>query len=373
MRIAQKMGYHRDGDALGLNPFETEMRRRIWWHIMVRDSIYGSLSRLTPSLLPIGWDTKEPQSLNDADLFPKSTESARPREGPTEMAFCIVLYRISKVTAEANKDMHRRLALDAAILGQTPDGRNDPAEIQATYAKYRQLTASLEKAQQELVEKYVDPKAGNTHIAAHSLASMLTRSLLPALTPIQDQPEWGVEILTPEDNLFKILIAGHDHLCDAYEVMLSTRFEWWMGLYFQPDSFTALTGQLCQRPTGSLSDRAWKVVDRIYQQYPELLDLAQKQSRVQARYTLKAWEAREAATLQTGQTIARPAFISQIQDTLASFNTCTQSSEPLPVSTTQGQEHGLLSQLTELDTLVEGYDPFEATATNMNWDTWEMF
>lgn len=365
------MGYHRDGDALGLGPFETEMRRRIWWQIMVRDSTYAALSSLTPSLLPIGWDTKEPQSLNDADLFPKATEPAHQREGPTEMAFCIVLYRVSKLTAETNKDMCERLALGAAVLGQTPDGKNTQEEIQSTYAKFKQLVTTLEEAVQELEAKYIDPKAGNAHVAAHGLSSMLTRSLFPALTPIQEQPEWGAEILTPEDNLFKILITGHEHLCDAYDVMSSIRFEWWMALYFQPEALTALAGQLCQRPTGSLSDRAWKVIKKIYQQHPELLGLAQKQNRVQSRYALKAWEAREAALVQTGQMIERPAFIRQIQETLASFD--AQSSELQLDSAIQGQEHEPVAQMPEFDTLIEDYDPSGAAAASMTWGTWEMF
>lgn len=202
---------------------------------------------------------------------------------------------------------------------------------------------------------------------------MLTRSLLPALTPIQEQPEWGIEILTPKDNLFKILITGHEHLCDAYEVLLSIMFEWWMTLYFQPESLAALTGQLCQRPAGSLSDRTWKVINQIYHQHPELLDLAQKHNRVPARYGLKAWEARGAGIIQTGQTIEKPAFIGQIRETLASFD--TQSSEQQSVSATQGQEQELepLTQMTELDTLIQEYDPLETTVTGITRDTWELF
>lgn len=37
IRLAQTMGLHRDGKALGLSPFETELRRRLWWHIVHLD------------------------------------------------------------------------------------------------------------------------------------------------------------------------------------------------------------------------------------------------------------------------------------------------------------------------------------------------
>ncbi|KAL4769810.1 hypothetical protein BDW60DRAFT_209692 [Aspergillus nidulans var. acristatus] len=35
--IAQAMGLHRDGQNFGLRPLETELRRRIWWHIYLLD------------------------------------------------------------------------------------------------------------------------------------------------------------------------------------------------------------------------------------------------------------------------------------------------------------------------------------------------
>src|SRR5271170_1556480 len=33
IHLAQALGIHRDGSNFGLDPFETEMRRRLWWHI----------------------------------------------------------------------------------------------------------------------------------------------------------------------------------------------------------------------------------------------------------------------------------------------------------------------------------------------------
>lgn len=33
VRIAQRMGLHRDGRALGLPPVQAEERRRVWWQL----------------------------------------------------------------------------------------------------------------------------------------------------------------------------------------------------------------------------------------------------------------------------------------------------------------------------------------------------
>ncbi|KAG5660910.1 hypothetical protein KAF25_002553, partial [Fusarium avenaceum] len=52
VRMAQKMGLHRDGETLGLPPFETEIRRRLWWQIYMLDARSAVQSGLGPSLMP---------------------------------------------------------------------------------------------------------------------------------------------------------------------------------------------------------------------------------------------------------------------------------------------------------------------------------
>lgn len=51
LRVAQAMGLHRDGSNFGLEPTETEMRRRIWWHIIHTDVMTSIPSALPPSCL----------------------------------------------------------------------------------------------------------------------------------------------------------------------------------------------------------------------------------------------------------------------------------------------------------------------------------
>jgi len=371
------MGYHLDGEALGLRPFETEMRRRIWWQIVIRDATHTAVSGVSPSLLPADWDTKEPQNLNDADLFPNATEFPRPREGLTEMAFCLILHRAHKLIAEIQSDTGGRRALEAALLGRTLDGKNTAGEIQWTLAKFRGLSASVDAELRNLEVKYLDAQAGPAHTAARSLRASLARSLTTVLTPIEEQAEFGTEILTPEDNVFKLLVIGHEHNRDTFDMMAELKFGWWMSLDFQAEGLAALTGQLCQRPTGSLSDRGWKVLDRTYTQHPELLDTAVKKHRVQGRYVLKAWEARSAALVQAGQDLETPQFVCQLQSALGG-----SGSEPASapsVETLETVETGLSSWSLgfeqqefspQVQEQVQGLDPLLGGFDLISWGDW---
>jgi len=103
------MGLHRDGELLGLPPFETEMRRRIWWQIILIDAVHALMSGLGQSLLPHSWDTKRPNNIHDADLYPAMT-SLQPRDGPTDMIYCLVSYEMAKMMVDTPN-------LEAVILG----------------------------------------------------------------------------------------------------------------------------------------------------------------------------------------------------------------------------------------------------------------
>lgn len=361
VRIAQKMGYHRDGELLNLPPFETEMRRRIWYQIIMQDAKNAMVSGLSHALLPLNWDTKEPQNVNDADLFPGSTEPIHPREGPTEMAFCLLVYQIAKfmISTETNNGAP---GFEAAVLGQELDAQSDGSTNQNSIEKYRALVDDLETNLFNVETRHVDVSAGNVHVAALSIRPMLINKLREMLVPMREQPEWGTEIFGPKDNLFKVVIMNNEHNTLAYEKMEANGFLWFVKLHFQLDVFAVMTGQLYQRPTGTLSDRAWKNIANIYRYHTELSDMSQKQYALQAQFTLRAWKAREQAYARAGRPIDTPPFIARLRETAPSetSRSSTQSSVT-PPATMQPPE-----QITELDQFLGGY----LDVSSLNWDMW---
>ena len=53
-RVALGMGLHRDGEAFGLPPLQTEIRRRLWWYIIHVDVMTSASSGLPPLLFDEG-------------------------------------------------------------------------------------------------------------------------------------------------------------------------------------------------------------------------------------------------------------------------------------------------------------------------------
>lgn len=297
------------------------MRRRIWWCIVVQDANYAMVSGLTSSLLPAIWDTKEPQNLNDADMFVNSAKPLQPHKGPTEMVFCIITYRIYKLRIDQEaKDPTTEVNLGAELMAQSSTTTERPEETQSATFLLEVSVQNLDRELRALENAYLDIQAGNAHVAAASMRPALVTKLRNMCPPTEQELARGPDSSNPEVNLLKILVVSHEYVCDLYQHMSVGRFEWSLRLLIQWDQLAALTGLLTRMPTGELSDRGWEALCRIYGLLSDLYDVNEDGVVLQARNTLIAWQAREAATTDAGCPVTRPACILRLQEVLDVFH-----------------------------------------------------
>ncbi|CAH0046249.1 unnamed protein product [Clonostachys solani] len=312
VRLAQKMGYHRDGETLGLTPYETEMRRRIWWQIVLQDSKNALVSGLSHSMLLKNWDTKMPQNVNDVDLFPGSSEPIYPREGPTEMGFCLYSYHLAKFLTDAESLYDRE---------STNPWDDDDLLLLPLTQRNKQLVERLENSLNELEERHIDAYAGNIHVFSLALRPTLVAKMREMTIPMRQQPEWGTEIFNKKDNLFKTVMIGGDVLRNIYEVSIQTGFVWFVKHHFRLDVLAFLTAQLCQRPIGTLTDRGWGFVETVYSFEDQLLDVTQRPFAQQAKLVVKAWDVRQRVHAQAGTVLETPGFVRRLEEALGTPST----------------------------------------------------
>ena len=347
------MGYHRDGEVLKLPPFETEMRRRIWWQLIMQDVKYAMISGLNHSLLPTNWDTKRPSNINDADLYPGLTEPVQERDGPTEMAFVLVMTEVGKfmVVAASNP------GFDAAIMGQSLDfAMGDQEVAAANVEKYRGILRDLDTNLKEMENRYVDASAGHVHAAALTIRPLIASKISEMLTPP------GPEIVTPQDRLMKMLVNNLEHNADAYDNMGKSGFLWFVKPHFQLEVFSVLTGLLAENPKGPLAERGWKTVECVYYQHSELLDTTQRQHYKQALLTLRAWREREKTMMELGfaTPVSQPDYISRLKACVHAHDSRAPSQSSItPPTMTQHPP-----PLTELDSFLGGY----LDVSQFQWD-----
>ncbi|TGJ87904.1 hypothetical protein E0Z10_g801 [Xylaria hypoxylon] len=301
VRVAQKMGLHRDGELLGLPPFETEMRRRIWWQIILIDTVYALMSGLGQSLLPRSWDTKQPNNIHDADLYPTMT-TLQPRNGPTDMIYCLVCYEMAKMMMDTPNLEAVILSNEAGFADMAPD-----EEVE----KARQRIYELDQCIGNILDQYCDPSMGPIHELAAE-----TRHLLIA----KCKGLWGTEIRNNRDNLFKISVASLEADLTLYHKTKSQgHFFWFMLTQFQVEMLVYTTGQLSERTTGSLVERAWVVVEEHYRFHQELITLSHKTHLALGMLVVRAWKIRETLLRETtGSVPTTPEYIATLRTMLPS-------------------------------------------------------
>ena len=371
------MGYHRDGALLNLPPFEVEMRRRIWWQIILQDGKYAMMSGLSHSFLPAAWDTKVPSNVNDADLLPGSNEPIRPREGATEMAFCLFSYEIAKFLVQSQG----MTGLDAVVMGGEMDAHKErDKEIfrkrEEAVKNYRILLTDLDARLRNLEERFVDPTSGPLRRLCGAFRTSLVAKIRGMLVSMREQPEWGTEILNPKDNLFKTVIVHTEHSTENYAMAREVGFLWFAKLNCQIDVFSIMIGQLCQRVSGTLVDRAWKQVEVVYRYHEELLDTSQKTNAMLATFTLRAWRVRETYLLRRGIVPDVPHCIFKLREIVSSAETSTTDGTPPSVtaeSLPPVPKGTGVAGVGDVPMTEEGFDQLLGgfiDVTALDWDAW---
>ncbi|KAK2028459.1 hypothetical protein LX32DRAFT_619052 [Colletotrichum zoysiae] len=308
VRIAQRMGLHRDGDLIGLPPFETEMRRRIWWQIIMLETKYAILSGFCDTLLPPNWDTKMPSNVNDADLFPGSLEPVKSREGATEMAYCLMIYRCRLFFYDNPVP-----EFEAVILGGG-NASMESAEQLATQSldKYRQTLERYDEDMAVAERKYTDASAGGIHRIASKVRSVLTQRMRDMILHAWQSRDGNLDGQGDGRSFFRAWVVTFESDVNCYESG-DEKFSWYLKLHFQTEAFSAMIDLLQWQPVGTLVDRAWKVIDRLYHYHQDMYDMGKKENLQRAENLLTGWSRREVAFHNLGISCSTPTVVAKLR------------------------------------------------------------
>jgi hypothetical protein len=284
LRMGQRIGLHRDGASLGLTALETELRRRLWWQILVFDSRVAELVGSGPSVLASLSDTKLPLNVNDIDLQPGVMEPPAERIGATEMMFCLVRYELG-------------CFFKGSRFGpQGPTNAFDGiwqvlATSEISIAERNQIINELQEILESKFLRFCDPLN-----PLHFLSGTLARSSLATMRFKVHHPRGrgGQTIPTEElDMLFtsSLRIIEYDNL--GHSTQSVQGFLWDIKSHFDWDPFIYLLTELQRRTTGNEVERAWQQVDEVYRHHREFLALRSPLHDSVAVLAERAWNIRE--------------------------------------------------------------------------------
>lgn len=248
IRIAESMGLHRDGGQLALSPFQAEIRRRLWWHLITRDSRAGEDYGLenTNSLL-LTSKVAPPLNVDDVDLSPDMLELPVAKKGWSAMTFSLIHIEIAKAG-------QRLVEISASGRLSSLESENQRAKI-------------IREIQQLVREKVL---LFNVVVPQHKMAVSCARWLVQKLDFITRQQfqmlkhPGSREYLATDENLLEALEILEPRFAVMTEDEMLKQFAWVRKVFPQYYVTMYILWHLCVKPEGPHVSRAWKTVDMVF-------------------------------------------------------------------------------------------------------------
>lgn len=282
-RIAEGMGVHKDGSSLGLNPFDTEMRRRLWWQLIFLDFRVAELSGSGSMGHMASWHVRLPSNINDSDIWPGMTEEPVTQERGTEMIFCLTRYELGNFWKQK-------------LLTKDPNG--DFGTLWENFRKQGAIEdkekgiSELERHLEYKYARYCDPS-----VPVEFMAILVTRAATNGMRLMTHHPRRYAKDEDMPDSERKlcwslvIKLLEIDNLLHASKQM--RRFVWHTDHYFQWQALILALGELTKHPLHEHADRCWQLVHEIYEFHPYFVtDTKRPIHFAVGSLCLKAWKAR---------------------------------------------------------------------------------
>lgn len=247
VRLARALGLHRDGTKLGLSPFDTEVRRRIWWQLCLLDSRDSEDHGFELTIGEQSFDTEYPLSINDADIEPGGTEIPIPKTGLSDMTVSLLRYELCH--------MQRKLFFASAGRSALPNA-SAPMDFEDRERMVQETADYLEK---QYLQYCVNAESLEWTVATISRLSILTASI----RIYQPLTHPGKAINLPQGTKDRLLMAAIEvveYVRTLETEPASNRVSWLWQTYSHWHAVAFILTELAVRPPGPVVERAWRAV-----------------------------------------------------------------------------------------------------------------
>ncbi|KAA8648069.1 uncharacterized protein ATNIH1004_003952 [Aspergillus tanneri] len=291
IRIAQRMGLDNKAAYAQYTALEGEMRRRLWWSLVIFDNRICEMSHhKTTSLIPT-WDCPTPLNLNDFDIQPEMKSPPPSHNKPTEALFAVIRSEVAEFIR------HSAFHLDFT----SPSLKKIANLHHGTSTKIEKLEAF----ENMLEDKYL--KFCNLENPLHFMTIWTARGQL-AKNRLMDHYSKFASMEQTDDqrnsaNAYALRILE----CDTkiMDSPLTKGYLWLAHFYLPFPAYIHILKDLKNRPMASLTEMAWEIISNNYK-----ARFADTQANPFFEFlctiVLQAWEAYEAACEATSRPLHTP-------------------------------------------------------------------
>ena len=292
MRTAQRMDIHKESTYTKCTTLEAEMRRRLWWALVIFDHRICEMSDFKTTKLEPTWDCGIPRHVNDFEIRPDTKTPLTIHERPTEALFAVV--RSEEADYIRNSAYH--LNFVNPVL-------NAVARPKLTQTRPNSGDSELDGLERVIEDKYLaycdmeDP--------LHYMTIWIARGTLARNRLLEHYSKHSTLSVRPTDaqRSTALLHAISMLECDTKlrTSPLTKKFIWLANFYFPALAYLHILIVLGKRPAEDHAERAWDAMSSNY----EALFTSSKQATGEehgsadifflsySRAILQAWQARE--------------------------------------------------------------------------------
>ena len=303
IRIAQRMRIYSESALAKCTVLEAELRRRLWWALVLFDARVSEMSDHKCTTLNPTWDCRIPLNVNDSELRPELKELPAAQEKSTDALFVVMRSEVGAFIRHAR--FHVDLTSPAL---KHNNGRHD------LIPEAPQLDA-LQKMIEDRYLNLCDPEN-----PVHFLAIWFTRLSLARCRLLELYSRYSSSPLSWTE-------AQHDAaMSHALEILENDKkiitspliqgLLWMPNLYFPFVAYIQILQNLRRRPVHKQAEQAWEILSADYE---ARMNMQRQGSRYREdnplirafmRIVLLAWEAREAALRHVREPLIPPEIVS---------------------------------------------------------------
>jgi hypothetical protein len=307
IRIAQRMGIHSESVLVKFSILEAEMRRRLWWSLILFDTRIGEMADFkTATLTPI-WDCRIPLNVNDSDFRLGMKEPPQIQGQSTEAIFTVVRSDLG--------DFVRHTMFHIGL--SQPAFKPVPKDSQHIPAIKGSELVNLDKTIEDKYLKFCDPEN-----PLHFMTIWTTRAYIAKCRLKEHRFRYSGSVLNQAEVQRDAAISYALSMleCDTKIVAspLTKGFLWLANCHFPFIAYIHIIRDLEWRPFNNQREHAWEVMSENYQARFGFLG---KEDNVFfksfAEIILQAWEACEAKFKQSEEPLVIPRMVLSIRHKLA--------------------------------------------------------
>ncbi|KAL6918984.1 hypothetical protein FSST1_003010 [Fusarium sambucinum] len=304
IRIAERMGIQSEAKNARCSILEAELRRRLWWSLVLFDSRFSALGDHKPTTLVPSWDCALPINVSDSELREETKTPPKVQDQATEAIFAIVRGEIGEFYRNSPFYLAFTNPVMKPLAKKLPPGGD----------------VTLEKTIEDKYLRFCDPDNRVHFMAMWTARSnvMNCRLMNDYLTYLDTSTGY-----TPERQEAAVLCALNwlEYDTKLSSSPLTKNFRWFLQLHFPFPAYIRVIQHLKGQPFSDQTERAWKVMHENYsaRAAPDA-NIPAPVFRPFTNIVLYAWETVKKAHEKAGKETTTPEIVDFINEKIADMS-----------------------------------------------------